>query len=202
MEYRSCLDDVAVPIIADASVVINLIASQFANTILRQLGGPLLVVREVQLELEEGRYTGRKDAQELSLLVNNGQVEIVELGERSAEHFLELVSGMAKDTLDDGEAATIAYALESNATVLIDDRKAIRLCSTRFPHLTICNTVDLLGHADVWASLGASAPDAVFNALRIGRMRVPEQYLDWVVNEIGSDRAALCSSLPARYRGG
>ena len=200
MECRSCLDDLAAPIIADASVVINLIASQFANTILRQLGTPLLLVREVQLELEEGRNKGRKDAQELSLLVDNGQVEIVELGERSAERFLELVSGMAKDTLDDGEAATIAYGLEHNTTVLVDDKKAIRLCLARFPHLMIGGTVDLLGHADVRASLGVSAPDAVFNALRVGRMRVPEQHLDWVLNEIGSDRAALCSSLPARYR--
>ena len=201
MGYRSCLDDLAVPVIADASVVINLIASKFANTILRQLGGPLLVVREVQLELEEGRSKGRKDAHELSLLVDSEQVEIVELGERSEKYFLDLVYGTTKDTLDDGEAATVAYALEHDATVLVDDRKAIRLCSTRFPHLTICGTVDLLGHADVWASLGTRAPDAVFNALRVGRMRVPEQHLDWVVNEIGSDRAALCNSLPTRYRG-
>lgn len=38
-------------------------------------------------------------------------------------HFTNLVSSPAVETLDDGEAATIAYALDQSATALIDERK-------------------------------------------------------------------------------
>jgi predicted nucleic acid-binding protein len=42
-----------------------------------------------------------------------------------------LVIGHATETLDDGEAATISYALEHKGLALIDDRK----CAERFPSL-------------------------------------------------------------------
>jgi hypothetical protein len=64
-------------------------------------------------------------------------------------------------------------------------------------------TVDILFHPQVAQGLGAEAlGDAVFRALRDGKMGVLPQHLDAVVAAIGPERAALCSSLPLRVRAG
>ena len=202
MDCPSCLDDLATPIVADASVVINLIASEFATTILGPLGSPLRVPGEVEAELDRGRSRGRKDAEELARLVGGGQAEIVALGVAGIDHFPALVAGSMQDTLDDGEAAAIAHALEHGATVLIDEKKATRLCAERFPHLQVGSTVDLVGCAAVQSALGANLADAIFNMLFVGKMRVSPQHLNWVVEQIGPQRAACCSALPAKYRHG
>ena len=117
-------------------------------------------------------------------------------------HFESLVSGSAAETLDDGEAATIACAIERSAVALIDDRKAIRTCTERFPNLTVGCTVDVLAQRHVQAALGTRLGDAVFSALDLGRMRAPERYAQSVVDLIGKDRAVSCRSLPRRFRAG
>jgi len=115
-------------------------------------------------------------------------------------HFESLVSGSAAETLDDGEAATIACAIERAAVALIDDRKAIRICTERFPNLTVGCTVDVLAQRHVQAALGRQLGEAVYSALENGRMRVPDRYGPWVVDLIGKERAAGCRSLAKRFR--
>ena len=200
MDCPSCLDDLATPVVADASVVINLIASGFAGKILDTLAGPLRVPREVQAELESGRNRGHEDADKLAGLVAAGKVAIADLDAAGLRCFSTLTASPAGGALDDGEAAAIAYAVEHDATVLIDERKAIRLCADRFSHLTVGSSVDLVGCPAVRATLGQDLPDALFNMLSVGRMRVLPQHLDWVAEQIGRHRAARCPSLPARYR--
>ena len=153
MDCPSCLDELATPIVADASVVINLIASGFAATILGPLGSPLRVPGEVQAEIESGRSQGRENADKLARLIAGGQVAIVDLGATGISHFASLVTGAAQHTLDDGEATAIAYALEHGATVLIDEKKATRLCAERFGHLRVGSTVDLVGCMAVQAQI-------------------------------------------------
>lgn len=197
MECRTCLNDPTVLAVADASVVINLNATGFVGSILDAMPNRFAVVEEVAFELEAGRRNGRKDADGLNALVVAGYVEIVILGNDGIGHFAGLVSGPAADTLDDGEAATIAYALEHSATALIDERKANKICAERFGALLTGCTVDLLAHAAIEAALGRTGlADAVFNALYYGRMRVPASHMDWVVSLIGPDRARKCVSLP------
>ena len=201
MECRSCLNDPTSLVVADASVVINLNATGFAVSILDAMPNRFAVVEEVVLELKGGRRLGRNDADVLNTLVSGDRVDIVRLGNPAIEHFMALVSGSAEETLDDGEAATIAYGLEHGATVLIDERKANRICEERFAALKTGCTVDLLIHDAIEATLGRNGlADAVFNALYQGRMRVPVQHMDWVVNLIGSERAAQCASLPKSVR--
>ena len=200
MDCPSCLDDLATPIVADASVVINLIASGSAPTILDALAEPLRVPSEVRWEIERGRSRGREDADKLAGLVDAGKVAIVDLGAAGVRCFSTLVVGPARDSLDDGEAATIAYAVEHDATILIDEKKATRICVERFPHLTTGSTVDLVGSPRVRAKLGEDLADAIFTMLIVGRMRVLPRHLDWVVAQIGTRRAAQCPSLPAKYR--
>ena len=203
MVCPSCLNDPTLLAVADTSVVINVNATQCAGTILDALPYRIAVVKEVALELEAGRRNGRNDADGLNALVGAGQVEIVHLGNDGIGHFARLVSGPAADTLDDGEAATIAYAMEHCATALIDERKANKICAKRFRALLTGCTVDLLAHSEIETALGRTGlAEAVFNALYYGRMRVPELHLDWIVTLIGQDRTGKCISLPRSIRPG
>lgn len=201
MGSQSCLDGLDLPVAADTSVVINLIATGHAETILDALPNRVLVVSQVSAELDYGRSRGRTNSPALDALADSGRVTIVRLDQQAAETYMDLVSGNAVQTLGDGEAATIAYALKHKAVALIDERKANRICSQRFPELSTASTVDLLSHQDVQASLmHDTLIEAVFNALHLGRMRVLPHHLTWIVDLIGPDRARQCPSLPASVR--
>lgn len=198
---RSCLSNPTALIVADTSVAINLNASRFSAQILDALPNRFLVTEQVLQELEDGRQNKHSDADAISTLVAAGRIEIVRLGDIGMEHFINLVSGSTTQTLDDGEAATIAYALEHGGTVLIDENKANKICAERFKELPIGCTVDLLAHHDIQAVIGPDdLADAVFNALFYGRMRVLPHHSDWVVGLIGAQRAAKCMSLPKSIR--
>jgi predicted nucleic acid-binding protein len=200
MGSRNRLTDPA-PFIADASAVINLNATGHAREILRALPRRVKVVDIVAMELDQGRRRGRDDAGLLDELVEAGLAEIVRLDETAESHFEKLVIGPATVTLDDGEAATIAYAVDTKAIAVIDERKATRLCAQFFPDLQLGCTVDILSHAEVGRHLGKPGlGDAVFAALQRGRMRVLPQHVKWVVELIGPARAAACASLPKSVR--
>ena len=201
MGSLTCLTDPAALVVADASVIISLNATGCAAEIARALPNRLVVVDVVPAELESGRQRGRQDADRLNDLVAAGLVEVVKLGDAAEQYFEGLVVGPAAQTLDDGEAATIAYAIAHGALPLVDERKANRICAERFPELRIGYTVDIFGHTDVQRALGKeSLAEAVFNALYHGRMRVFPHHVEWVVALIGTDKAALCTSFPHSIR--
>lgn len=184
-------------LVIDTSIVINLNATGCAEEVLRALPHRVVVLDVVADELEGGRPKGRRDAERLAELVKANVVTIATLGERGLVHFEGLVVGAGPETLDDGEAATIAYALEVGARAIVDERKAIRLCATRFPQMNLGCTVDLLAHRAVQRALGvARLTDAVVGALRDARMRVLPQHMHWVVELIGDVRASECACLP------
>jgi predicted nucleic acid-binding protein len=201
MGSPTSLIDPAAVIAADTSAVINLNATGRAREIAGALPNKLVVVTAVSAELDEGRRRGRQDANLLAELVAAGLVEIVKLDDAAAAHFEKLVVGPAAMTLDDGEAATIAYAIGRQGIAVIDERKATRICANIFPDLRIGSTVDILAHPNVKRRLGKELlAEAVFKALRHGRMRVFPHHINWVVGLIGTDLAAACVSLPNSVR--
>ena len=201
MGCQGCPHDPAALLVADTSVVINLSATGRAAAILEAVPDRVAVVEHVALEIETDRRSGRDDAGRLDALAVADLVGILRLGNPGLVHFMALVSGPAAQSLDDGEAATIACALERGAAVLIDERKAIRICAERFPALNVSCTVDLLARAAVEAALGRDElAEAAFDALRFARMRVPPRRYDWIVDLIGRDRARQCPSLPKSLR--
>ena len=104
--------------------------------------------------------------------------------------------------MDDGEAATIAYAVGRGAVALIDERKARRICAERFPRLRLASTADVLLHGLVNDGLGETGRcDAIFRALRDAEMQVvPPDRMQELVRRIGPVRAAACKSLPEWVR--
>lgn len=201
MALSPALTDSDGQLVADTSIVINLIATGCAPTILAALQHRVVIADVISAELETGRSRGHAHADRLRELVDTGVINVVRLGNIAMKHFEELVIGPAFATLDDGEAATLAYAAEHAAVALIDERKAARICAERFPAVRIVSTVDVLTHPSVEGRLGREGlAEAVYQALQVGRMRVPPQHLEYVVRLIGSTRAAVCASLPKSAR--
>ena len=201
MGRPNCLINPKATLIADASAVINLNATGCASKILRALPNEVVILDIVQDELRSGRDKGRKDADHTRAMIEAGLLKKVELGPVGLMHFEQLVLGSSVDTLDDGEAATVAHALEISGIAIIDERKANRICAARFVGIQTATSVDLFAHEAVGEALGRAAlAEAVYLALRDARMRVFPYQIDWVVTLIGQNRAQQCSSLPRSAR--
>ena len=191
------------PLVGDTSVWINLVAGGRAVDVLRALPKPTIIPSIALGELERGRDKGRSAYAGITPLIATGYVTVIDLPEAAEDTYLSLVAGRASQTLDDGEAATLALALHFGATALIDERKAIGIAAVRFPDLNVATTTDLLLSAHVRSVLDADTLAAVlFASLTQARMRVPDHLLDEVCDCLGPDRARLCLSLPARVRTG
>jgi predicted nucleic acid-binding protein len=201
MGLPSCLFDRSAPLVLDASVAINLNATGKCASILDAIPNPIVILDAVLGELESGRIKGRTDADMVEALVKTGRVQTASLSHASEGNFLALVCGRGSATLDDGEAATIAWAVAHGGIPIIDEKKGLALCQERFPSVQTGTTVDVLSHTDVVAAFGRDElADAIFNALTIARMRVQDRHIPWVVQQIGSSRAPLCHSLPLSAR--
>jgi predicted nucleic acid-binding protein len=189
------------PVVADASVWINLVAGGRAPNILRALPLPLQISRIALDELERGRDKGRVTAKRMEPLIAAGLVAVIDLTDGAEEIYLSLVAGPVSQTLDDGEAATLAHALQAGGSAIIDERKAIGLAASRFPDLRIISTTDLLMSSRLHSVLSRTdLADILYAALTDARMRVPDHLLDAVCEYLGPSRILNCPSLPARLR--
>lgn len=188
-------------LVADTSTIINLNATQCAAEILTALPEGVVVVDAVLEELEYGRKTGRADADMLAELRRVGLVAVDSLGDAGEAVFERLVTGVASETLDDGEAATIAYAVEHSLGVVVDDGKARRICREHYGGVRMRSSIEIFRHVSLGEALGRDRlATAVTNALQIGRMRVLPEHVSWVVELIGDRNASMCRSLPRGVR--
>jgi predicted nucleic acid-binding protein len=191
------LDDLTVPFVLDASVVINLTSSGFASEIINSLPNDILILKTVYDELSRGRSKGRPHADLLDELILGGEITVANLPEEAENCFEDLIVGADSSTLDDGEAATIAYSVNTSSVAIIDERKATRICNERFPNLRIGSTIDIFSHDKVSTRLGSqNLSDALFCSLKKARMRVMNHYQQWVIDIVGMERVATCHSLP------
>lgn len=193
--------DDSVPLAADASAIININGTERAIEILSAIRHPILVPEQAITELENGRSRGHTDADKLQLLLEKRIVLRASLGDVGERIYEALISGSAAETLDDGEAATIACAVEQNGIALIDERKAHNLCAAEHPALELVSTTALLLHGCIASVIGTDAQaEAIFGALQTARMRVPSELLKAVADILGPERVAKCLSLPKSAR--
>ena len=201
MDLRNFLIDSEAPVLADTSVVINLDATGCFSRILDALPNRLLVPEIVVDEVRRGEIEGAREENGIWEIIARGQAEVVVLTCEGWRRFRSLTSGRAAETLGDGEAATIACAIDLKAVAAIDERKGLRISAEKFPALVTATTLDALAHPQVQSDLGMERlSEAVFNALTRARMRVPRQYFQWVVDLIGAENASKCNSLPRSIR--
>lgn len=199
MTFSSSLTDDPRPLVLDTSVLINLHACTFGDRILLTIPNAIVVPEVVadELDTETGRRNG--DHGFVHGLVDQEKISIVAMTDEEYELFSALTSGTP--SLDDGEAATIAVAASREFRAVIDERKgraqAVTLMGGEEPGWTI----DLLQHPAARRSLGdADQTEAIYLALREGRMRIPQERGDAIVALIGMQRALCCSCLP-NYKG-
>jgi predicted nucleic acid-binding protein len=76
------------------------------------------------------RSDGHRDYGRLLELIDAGHVRRANLSSATMPVYQTLIEGHTAETLDDGEASTIAYAQESSGIALIDERKARTLASS------------------------------------------------------------------------
>ena len=195
------LADTNIPLVADASVIINIISSGAADEVISSIPNPIYVVDEIILELERGKLKGYREAEMLHSLIKDDFVHLVSLDEKGWEYFEPLVTGDAISTLDDGEAATIAYCAANKFIPVIDERKGIRICKEQFPHLNPLSSTELFMLAKQHGHFHENSfAEYMYCALQEGKMRVLPAHIDWVVELIGPKKAINCNSLPLCHR--
>lgn len=193
-------DDIDVSFVVDASVIINLNASGCAAEIIRSHRTILLSSDVVKAELGFDRKSGRDDGEMAERLSEQGLLKYLSFNDEAERLFETLISGSAEETLDDGEAATLAIAAATNTTAVVDEKKAIRISAERFPGLRLVSTTDLLLAPSVESAIGRDRmADAIFNALTGARMSVPDRHHSLLVDLLG-DRLHECRSVPTGVR--
>ncbi len=185
-------------IVADASVLINLNATGHFEAIVKASVCAVHVTQNAFDELQRGSRNGHRDASVVEGLAQRGLITVVPLAENAEPVYRSLIEGQALETLDDGEAATIAQACVIAGVALIDEKKASRICSDRFPDLCVASTAELLLDTRISEALGGSHAGAVFLALTGARMNVPPEHQAAIRRLIGDENASLCKSLPQR----
>ncbi len=196
MTFSSCLTDQESILVLDASVIINLLATDHASAILQAVPTPIVVTDNVIREIELGTVNRRPEPKQLLELIHNQILKREELSGIALEHFIDLVSGSTAASLGDGEAATLALAHCNGFTAGIDEKKATKISSERFENLRLITTVDILAYEPVRISLGDEAlAKATLQALKNARMQVRENQFDWIQGLIGCENVSLCPSL-------
>ncbi len=166
--------------------------------ILAAIPNDIIVPQVVATELEH--ETSRKKGEHgfLNDLIAGGKVTLGEMSDEENKLFVNFISG--SPSLDDGEAATIAIGAKCQFLPLLDDRKgraqAIHVLRGREPGWPI----DLFRHTSIIPALGNTiAIEALYLALLNGRMRVPVESTEHIIELLGRERAKNCTCLP-NYR--
>ena len=198
MTFSSSLDDKPDPLILDTSVLINLHASARGAQILTALPNPVIVPEFVATELEHETSKENGEHRFIHALATEGIVELSALTDGESALYEKLVTG--GNSLGDGEAATIAMAAERNHIAVVDERRGRKQAGRLMSAGNTAWSIDLILHPIVAKGIGHEAQiEAVYLALRDGRMRLHEDHCDQVVDIIGAHRALNCPSLPG-YR--
>ena len=186
-------------LVLDASSGLNLLGTARAADILRVLPYEILVVDKAAAEIGRDPITGAPGAAALDRLAAQRLIRIVSLSDPAYDTYLGLVAAPSPEGLDDGEAATLAHAMDIGAVPVLDERKATRIAAGLRVASPVCS-LDILSHPAPAGALGAaSLANAVYSALHHAKMRVPENFRHWVLGMIDTERLRGCSSIPKRW---
>jgi len=183
-------------LVIDTSVLINLIASGNITQMLTKLSSEVLITESVFHELKKHPKDGSDCSALLNSLVEQSLLKPVKILPNALELYLDLTT-----ELGDGEASVIAYTVtQSQYAVVIDEKKARRICEERFKLSPIFCTIDLF--QDYFFTMNPNEQEfrqLLFNAVKIGRMRIlKEKHEIWVKEVLGADLIQQCPSLKKR----
>lgn len=195
MTCLSSLSDTQTPLVPDTSVLINLHACTFGEQVLRAIPNDIVVPETVIAELNHETSHANGENGFIQRLISENVVKVVQMGDAAARLFERMIR--SPGSLDDGEAATIAVAVSQGFLPVVDERKGRARAQDLMNGQTAAWSLDLLLHPAVQSGLvGDGYIEAVYLALREGRMRIDDERCEAVVQLIGIERAITCSSLP------
>ncbi len=195
MACLSSLSDTLTPLVPDTSVLINLHACTFGEQILRVIPNEIVLPETVVAELNHETSHANGENGFVQRLISENVVKVVEMDDAAARLFETMIR--SPNSLDDGEAATIAVAVSQGFLPVLDERKGRAQAKGLMNGKAPAWSLDLLVHPAVQSGLvGEWYIEAVYLALREGRMRIDEERCDAVVQLIGIERAKDCTSLP------
>jgi predicted nucleic acid-binding protein len=181
-------------LVIDASVLINLLGSGAAEGVLQALTPAILIEQRALSEVLRDPSRNLPARHKRALLLERQLLQVRQLAGGAIECFLELVT--EPYCLDDGEAATIAYAVDLGAVAVLDERKARRVARERFPSLCVSSTAGLFRSVLEQGRMDAGQVRAVLlAALQRARMSVPSDEIDWVIGLLGVELAKQCPSI-------
>ena len=183
-------------LVLDASAAINILGSGRPLDLLRALDRQILIEETALREVKRDPVTGQPADGVIQSLTSMGALQVTTMSGPTFNDFLGMVGAHPPDDLGDGEAATIAYAIEIGAVAVIDDKKAIRIASQKNPLVPVLQSFDLFVSELLRHQLGEVAvSDLLYSALKHARMRVPKSHHAWTIELLGEDRAINCPSL-------
>jgi len=183
-------------LVVDASVMINLLGTGRCADVLRIVSRKVLIDELAWQEVTSDPFSKDSGQKAMQSLVESALVEQVRLSDSAFERFLSLTGATPPDDLGDGEAATIAQALDLRAVPIIDERKATRIALSIEPSRPVLHTIDILGCSEVADALTErELGDLIYCALVYARMRVAAPCREWVSALIGPERVKDCPSL-------
>jgi hypothetical protein len=185
-------------IVLDTSVMLNILGSGEAQTILAALQGRRIVVAVTSREVIRHPLEAQRSGDPMGPLMEAGLVERIPLPPPALVRSIEFTGATSPDDLDDGEAAALAAGEALGLPVAIDERKGRRVAAARLPRVKLLSSGALFADLAVGAALGSRLVDAVFSALVHARMRILPEHEHWVHALLGPERVAQCPSLRRR----
>lgn len=163
-------------LILDSCCLLNLYASGQMGPILTTLAEQVKVAAYVQ-EVEALRvYAVSKQASptarelvKLELFIEAGLLQIVSLENKAEKN---LFASLAGQRLDDGEAISLALAIERGWAIATDDKRAQRICERDYSTVGVVSTPQLLKH---WADV--AHPSASLLAQTLASIEARANYL-------------------------
>jgi predicted nucleic acid-binding protein len=129
-------------LISDTSVLLNLLAANCLDSVVRATGWQFKLCPAVRDEVKKLRdpTTGKVEAVDISSLLERRVLEVIDFtaGDEQAR-YIDLAS-----TVDDGEAMSIAIAVERDLDLAIDDKQAGNHARRIFPTLRLWTTPEIL----------------------------------------------------------
>lgn len=133
-------------VILDACALINFYASGFFESILSSFRTQSCIVEQVN---EESLFV--KKPTDIPLQYDYVPIVLQGYTQRGTLRLVRLETEIEKNffiklakRLDDGEAATIALAIEREMKVVTDDKKAIQILDNEAPNIEILTTLDVM----------------------------------------------------------
>lgn len=159
------------PLLLDACIAINLLATEHTEDIAEVLDFNFLMVKQAATECEELRVVADKMAvrRRESALDTPPFAEVLTLAETEIDAYVQL----ARD-IDDGEAATIAIARSRSLAMATDDRKARRV-AVNMGLITPTGTTTILRQYAELANLTPQGIAELLNDVRNDASYIPRR---------------------------